>query len=141
MRKELQECIGDLMLLNLFIKMLVFFTAVALLLFGLTPDATFSYLARLLAVSLGSTIIIAIIYPHARGIKKGDQLLVMEEFPTIFFGATNATALNNGRAGEIIKIEFIDKSTGMGEIVSYEGFFSAPKVKLLERTVPIEIRK
>ena len=132
------------MLVGLTARLLVVFVAASLIYFGLTPSAGLIFLAKLVAVSIGAAILVPIAYPFVKGIRKGDKLIVSEERGpafTIFIGMSNGTALENGRLGDAIKIELIDKSIAVCRISKYEGFFSNAEAKVLERTIPIEIRK
>jgi len=133
-----------IMLIRLFGKILILFTACALLGYGLIPSATLGLLAKLLAIAFGGSLLVPIIHTNLRGIKKGDKVNVVDEtsrFPKfLFFAISNGVALDNGRANEQIKIELLDGSVGIGTITKYEGFFSNPEVKLLEKSIPIEIK-
>lgn len=132
------------MLFGLFAKLLVIFSAVSLIYFGITPGIGLGTLAKLLAAALGTAVIIPVAYPYVRGIRKGDKISVSEERApgwTIFIGLSNGAALESGRTGDAIKIELLDKSIAIARISKYEGFFSNAEAKLLQREIPIEIRK
>jgi len=134
------------MLVGLFTKLFVLFVAVSLIYYALTPSAGLGFLAKLLALDLGVAILIPVVYPFIRGIKKGDKLTVTQEGSsapvfTIFIGFSNGIALENGKIGGAIKVELIDKSIAVCKISKYEGFFSNPEAKILQREIPIEIRK
>ena len=137
------------MLFGLFLRLGVLFFAVSLIYFGITPGIGLGSLAKFLALSLGAAIILPVIYPFARGIKNGDKIQVIQEsgsnLPfqavTIIMGLSNGIALQNGRVGDAIKIELVDKSIAIAKISKYEGFFSNAEAKILQREIPIEIRK
>jgi hypothetical protein len=132
------------MMFGSFVKLLVLFVAASLIYYGLTPSASLGMLAKLIALGLGAAIIVPLVYPFAMGIRKGDRINVSEERGpvwTVFIGLSNGMALENGRVGDAIKIELIDKSIAIARISKYEGFFSNAEAKLLQREIPIEIRK
>lgn len=99
---------------------------------------------QLLALSTGLSIVSGVAYPHARGIKRGDQLIafvkrnvqqgneITEVGMPVF-----AMALESGRKGEKIRVElhgFTDRvQVGEGVIESYAGIISPPTLRLLER--------
>lgn len=132
------------MMFGLFVKLLVLFVAASLIYYGITQSAGLGMLAKLIALGTGTAILIPLIYPFAMGIRKGDRINVSEERGpawTVFIGLSNGMALENGRVGDAIKIELIDKSIAIARISKYEGFFSNAEAKLLQREIPIEIRK
>lgn len=132
------------MLLGFFGTLLLLFTAIALIVYGITPAATLGYLAKLLAIDIGAAILALIAWPYARGIRKGDKVVVTEEPAKAkimaLFGLFNGRALDNGRLGGVIKVELFDGSMALGTITKYEGLLSNAEVKLLERSIPVEIK-
>lgn len=131
-------------MLGLFAKLLVLFLAASLIYYGIIPGASLGMLAKLIALGLGAAILVPLVYPFVKGIRKGDRINVSEERGpvwTVFIGLSNGMAMENGRIGDAIKIELIDKSIAIARISKYEGFFSNAEAKLLQREIPIEIRK
>jgi hypothetical protein len=132
------------MLMGFFFKLLVTFTAAALLTFGLGPAGGLGWLAKLLAIDFGAALLAVVVWPHIRGVAKGDKIFVVDAGAPIIMllglGITNARALDSGRIGQSVKVELMDGSIGFAEIISYEGILSDAKARLLERTVPIEIK-
>lgn len=132
------------MLIGTFGKLLVLFTAVALMAWGMTPGATLGWLAKLLAIDLGAALFVPLVWPHVRGIRKGDKLVVTEEQSKAkimaLFGLFNGKAIDDGRINGVIKVELFDGSVAFGTIVKYEGFLSNAEVRILERSIPIEIK-
>jgi hypothetical protein len=114
------------MLIFLFFKILILFSAIALLAFGLYGGSLLS-LVKYLAMALGASIIFTIVYPYVRGVRKGDKVLVDDEIGIGF----NGISLDNGRVGSVIKVELFNKEVVFCEVVGYEGFFSYAKAKLL----------
>ncbi|MEM2974418.1 MAG: hypothetical protein QW112_02225 [Candidatus Micrarchaeia archaeon] len=135
------------MLAGIAARLLLIFTAVSLIYYGLTPGAGLGLLAKLLAIDVGGAILVTLAYPYIRGVKKGDKISVVEDRApagpawTIFIGLSNGTALDDGRLGDAIKVELLDRSIAICRISKYEGFFSNHEAKILQREIPIEIRK
>jgi len=132
------------MLLGFLFSVMLLFTAVALIVFGITPDATLWYLAKLIAIDIGAAILVVFAWPYIRGVRKGDNVIVAEESTKgkimMLFGVFNGKALDDGKIGSVIKVELFDGSVGLATITKYEGLFSNAEVKLLERTIPVEIK-
>ncbi len=129
------------MLIGFFARVLVFFTAMALILFGITPNATLGLLAKLIAIDIGLALVTLLAYPQIRGIRKGDRIIVSEEkLPIFLFGFTNAVAMSDGRFNDLIQFELMDGTTGIGKVSRYEGLLTNPEVKVMEKNIPIEIR-
>ena len=136
------------MLIGLMLKLLVLFVAASLIYFGITPSVGLGTLAKSLALALGAAILIPFPYLLVRGIRKGDRITVTQEGNplttnpfTIILGISNGIALESGRVGNAIKIELIDKSIAIARISRYEGLLSNAEAKILQREIPIEIRK
>lgn len=139
---------GEIMLIGLAVKLIVLFVAASLIYFSLTPSAGLGMLAKSMALAFGAAILIPLIYPFIRGVRNGDRINVTQEgnalaIPafTIIMGLSNGTAIESGRIGDAIKIELIDRSIAIARISKYEGFFSNAEAKILQREIPIEIRK
>ncbi len=114
------------MLIFLFIKILILFSAIALIAFGFFGAGLISLL-KYLAVALGASVIFTIIYPYVRGVKKGDKILVNGEIAIGF----NGISLDDGRIGNVIKVELFNREIVFCEVTSYEGLFSYAKAKFL----------
>jgi len=128
------------MLFGFFIKTLAVFTAAALLIYGITSSASLGYLAKLVAIDLGLSIITLVVYPHFRGIKKGDRIIVSDEKTLLLlFGFTNGIAITDGRINDFVQFELIDGTTGIGKVSRYEGFLTSAEIKVMEKNVKIEI--
>jgi hypothetical protein len=120
------EFIGELLLLFLFFEVLILFCAVALIAFGIYGGSLLA-LIKYLAIALGAAIIVTIVYPYIRGVRKGDKILVDGAMAIGF----NGIALDNGRIGAVIRVELLNKEVVFCEIESYEGFLSFARAKLL----------
>ena len=129
------------MLIGFFSKTIVLFTALALIAFGVTPNATLGYLAKLAALDVGLSLLTLFVYPYVRGVRKGDRLIVSDErTPVFLFGFANAVATSDGWVNDLIQFELIDGTTGIGKVSRYEGIISNAEIKVMEKNVPIEIR-
>lgn len=126
---------------RLFFKSIVLFTAAALIIYALAPNAGIDFLLKSLAFAFGSAMLMPFIYPHIRGVRKGDEVGVVlseKELPfSIPFVRSGAIAMGNGRIGERIRVAFRDGSKEEGVVVSYAGLFTPAKIKLLQRDIRV----
>ena len=128
------------MLIGLIWKMLVALTALSLIVYAVTPDASITYLLKLFALNWGLVLVTIIVWPHIRGVRKGDPLLVRGENIPILFSFPNAVALSNGRLNGYVEMKLVDGTVGIGKILRYQGIISNAEVELLEQhTATIEI--
>lgn len=126
--------------LQVFPKALIFFMAFAFIIYGVSPYAGTWDLVKLLAVAFGLSLLSPFLYPHIRGIRKGDavKLIFEEQSPfQIFYGNRTGVALENGRIGGRIRVEFNDGREEDGVIVAYAGIFSPAKVRALEKEIRV----
>jgi len=126
---------------RVFFKSIVFFTALSLIAFALTPNANLDFLLKSLALAFGLSLLTPFAYPHIRGVREGDVVSVVlseQKLPfKIPFMRSTAVALTSGRIGDVIKIEFSDGSEEEGVVVSYAGFFTPAKVKLVQKEIRV----
>lgn len=96
-----------------------------------------------LAAGFSLGILSVIVYPHLRGIKKGDIVTlasanIQTNIPQVFqlvlgqLFSTTATAAKDGKKGEIIEVIMEDGSDQKAMIINYVGFFSPAEVKILK---------
>ena len=121
------------MKLLLFLKSFVILFAVSLVSFFFLPSPSFMLLLKLVALSLGVSILFSNVYPHIRGIRKGDKVMIAGsglggEFLSILLGAS---ALENARIHKEIKLRLPNRRIAIGIVESYEGIISPPRVRLL----------
>ena len=112
-------------------------------LFLLIYAAGYLPLANALAAGVSLGIICNIAYPHIRGVKKGDLLSIVSgpsissNLPNVIkivFGAmmsTTATAVQNGKKGDIITVLMDDGTDAKGLVISYAGMFSTAEIKIV----------
>jgi len=128
------------MLINLISKVIMGLTAIALIVYAVTPNATLGYLAKLFALNWGVALVVFLAWPHVRGVKNGDLIFVSEESSLpLLFALPNATSKDNGRLNGFIRVEFGDGTTGIGKIVKYQGLITHAEVKLFEKDVPMKV--
>lgn len=126
--------------IRIFFKSLVLLTAAALIIYALTPTGI-EFLLKLLALDIGLAMLMPFVYPHIRGVRKGDRVAVVlseRELPfSMLYARSDAHASSNGRIGESIKVEFQDGSEEECMVVSYAGLFNPAKVKILEKGIEV----
>jgi len=128
--------------LLMFFKAFVLFTAAALIIYSLTPTGTgIDVLLKLLAFAVGSAILTPFVYPHLRGVRKGDAVRVVlseQKLPfNLFYRRSEAVAMGNGRIGSVIRIAFENGSEEDGVVVSYAGTLAPAKVKILRKEIRV----
>lgn len=131
---------------------IVLLSALSLVAFGLSSsinaalgvsESLLSDFWKLLALSIGFSILLGIAFPFLRGIRKGDKLLAQVSrkqtrlHPTgpqaVFFMQTVlVTALANGYQGGKIKVRFDNGRTGEGIITGYSSTFSPASIQITE---------
>ncbi len=121
------------MLINALWKLLLILTASSLIIYALTPEASLGYLLKLFALNWGVLIVYAIAWPHIRGVRKGDPIVVRGEPIAFFFTFPNAIAMSNGRLNGYVELKLMDGSFGIGKVVRYQGILSHAEVELLEQ--------
>ncbi len=120
-----------------FVKLFFLLLAASFILFALVPEATTILLIKLIALSIGISILVALFYPKLRGIKKGDKVLVSKSnLPSILGFGRTGVAIENGRLQKEIRIRFANGREAVGVVENYGGAFNIPKVRLLyEETI------
>jgi hypothetical protein len=126
--------------LSLFFKSVVFYFAAALIVYAVSPYDGLDVLLKLMAFALGASLLTPMIYPHVRGVRKGDEVQVelargrsMPGLLKFFFQAGGGVAMENGRVGGKIMVMMNDNSIRRCVIKSYAGFFKPAQVKLIEK--------
>ncbi|MEM4389742.1 MAG: hypothetical protein QXG98_03685 [Candidatus Micrarchaeia archaeon] len=127
---------------GVFLKTLLLTVALALLAYAALPGASLDLLAKLLAAALGASLLSPLIYPHLRGVRRGDDVLVFaedESIPIVGFAVKNGVALESGRAGGIIRVGFPDGTEIACEIVSYSGIFTPARARVVQKPFDIKV--
>ena len=119
------------MQLSLFLKLDVVAIAISLLVFAFSPSAGLLSLAKYIALGIGISIIITLIYPSFRGVQKGDKVIVVSNsaIPSLF--GRVGMAMNGGKLQGEIRIKLDDGREIAGVIDSYSGLLSLPKVRVV----------
>lgn len=125
-------------MIGTYLKALLGLVASALLAWAILPGLE---LWKLLAAAFGTALLLPIAYPHYRGVKKGDGLLVIKGNvePLLLFNASSCVALADGRLGTTIGIVLPDGTLAEGTIVGYEGLITPAKVRLTQELRPREV--
>lgn len=94
-------------------------------------------LVKLIALSIGITILIALFYPSIRGVRKGDKVLVSKGTLPSFLGfGRTGIAIEDGKLHKEIKVRFSNGREAVGIVEDYGGALSIPKVRVLyEETI------
>lgn len=106
---------------------------------GLGAQSIFSEPWKLIALSIGASILLGIAQPNIRGVKRGDKIFAFIQ-RTMMQGAQQvsfsdflpATALEDGKVGSRIKVILPNGAEGEGIITAYQGAFSPPTIRLVE---------
>lgn len=114
--------------------------ALALMAFALFPGGDLMLLAKLIALALGITLLSPLWYPHIRGIKSGDRVLICSPSPFIGIKSRYGIAQEDGRKGGEIKVATEEGEELSCEIVSYAGTFSKAKVRVRDDAQLIEVK-
>ncbi|MFH0817568.1 MAG: hypothetical protein V1909_02940 [Candidatus Micrarchaeota archaeon] len=122
-------------MISLFIKAFLGFVAAALLAWAIIPGFE---LWKLLAGAVGLSIVVPLVYPRIRGVKKGDGLLVIKGNvePFLLFNASSCVALEDGKKGDTIGITLSDGTLAQAVVVDYEGFITPAKVRVMLEVRP-----
>lgn len=120
------------MKLGIFFRSLIACSALSLIAYAILPGATLGLLAKMLAASLGISLLSPFIYVHARGVQNGDRVVVVagSAHSIAGFVARHATALGSGHIGKKIRVA-LDGGPEMDATVdSYSGILSPARVTL-----------
>ncbi len=118
------------MLFWLLLKLTAVFFSLSLIYFAVSPGMGLMGLLKLIALSTGISILASIVYPHLRGIRKGDKVVLTSPNIPFIFGR-DGKAKTGARLNQEIRVEFFDGREALGNVEGYEGWFSPPKVRLL----------
>ena len=133
------------MALPLFLRVFLLSSALSLLSFALLPAVELATLAKLLALSLAMTMLIPVTYPHMRGVRRGDMVQAVNapqrSFLSIpFFQMPGQyVSLDSGRIGSRIKISMPDGNWREAVVLSYSGFLTPARVRLLETEASVRV--
>ncbi len=117
---------------NVFLTTFLVSFSLAFLLFALVPGSTLMFLAKLLALAFAITLSSPLWYPHIRGIKPGDRVIIESLSPLIKPKSRFGTVNSPGRVGEVISVIGDDGEEYKCKIVSYPGTFSKAKVRVVD---------
>lgn len=120
---------------SLFLKSAALCIAAALIAFAFY-GTDLLFLAKGIALALGASIVLAVVYPHLRSIRRGDRVsLVKNNMPAILFGKAGF-ALNDSALHREVRVKLDDGKEAIGIVESYESVLSPPKVRIVyEETI------
>lgn len=100
-------------------------------------------LAKFMAVAVGLSMLMLMLYPGIRGVKKGDPVLSMKagSSPMLLFSASMYTAIEDGKKGDRIGIVLADGTMAEGVVVSYEGLLTPARIRLTHEEKPSRINQ
>jgi outer membrane lipoprotein SlyB len=95
-------------------------------------------LAKLLALSIGATIVISLVYDRVRKVGPGDRVVVVSSnfYPAIFGRHGRVTKVS--RDGNEVKVKLDDGEEVVGIVESHETLFSPPVVRAMYSERKIE---
>lgn len=121
--------------------------AISLIYFAAVPGVELLTLAKMVAGSLGITVLFMLLYPQLRGVKKGDKVQIVGFMPgplgnnpvMSLFGAFGIS-LVDCKIGDDVRVRIGGGREAIGVLEAYEGWFSPARVKLMFEggTVPPE---
>lgn len=134
---------------GLSLKVAMVLTALSLVAYGLSSyinaflhlgeQSIFNEAWKLIALSLGVSLLVGFAQPTIRGIKRGDRLFAFVQRQirhgdqNVFMNdAIPAVALEDGKVGGKIKVSLPNGAEGEGVILSYAGVFTPHTIKLVE---------
>jgi len=129
------------MRIGLFFKTLVLSVSAALIIYALTPYSL-AFLLKLLALALGISLLTPLAYPYARGVRNGDVVLLANYEASGFANLlqmNTAIALSSGRIGGRIRVTLPNGDEAEGEIISYAGFITPARVRMVEREFSVSV--
>lgn len=119
------------MSVSTFVKVLGLSIAAALVSFAVY-GTDMLFLAKALALATGFSIAFTIFYPHMRGVRRGDRVVMVGGgLPMLLGIGRSGFALNDSVLNKEVRIKLDDGKEAIGIVESYEGVLSPPKVRLL----------
>ena len=122
-------------MIGVYLKSFVVLLATSLLAYAAIPGLE---LWKMVAAALGISLLLPITYPHYRGIRKGDGILLIKGNvePLLLFNASSCVALADGKVGRTIGIMLPDGTIAEGTVVGYEGLITPAKVRVVQEHRP-----
>lgn len=126
--------------LSIFLSVFLISVSVSLILFAVLPDAGLLFLAKLLAFSIAITLLSPFWYPHVRGLKPGDRVIIDSLSPMVRPRARLGTVSTPGRLGDIITVIGDDGEEYKCKIISYPGTFSKARVRVHDNYRVVQVQ-
>ncbi len=114
------------------IRVLAACLGLALVLFWLQGHSLFDLL-KFIGLGVGVSLLIVVIYPSVRGIKRGDRVMVLGSSGIAFLDLFSKVgmAMNDAKRGDHIRVRLDNGREVVGVVEEYESLFSLPKVRVL----------
>ena len=119
------------MRLIFFLKLFFISLAISLAVFALTPNVGLLFLAKAIALGMGLSIVISLIYPEIRGVRQGDPVSVVLSNSIPFLLGRVGRAMSNARKNSEVRVRFDNGEEAVGIVESYSGIISPPKVRII----------
>jgi len=132
-------------------RLLLVLIMAALLAYGLhqyinaalgVPSSIFDTAWQPLALALGLSIAGGLLYPHARGVKRGDVMIAelartrhSPQGVMAFVESSPVTALSDGRSGQKIRVLLPNGKSAEGIVIGYAGTFTPSLIRITETEV------
>jgi membrane protein implicated in regulation of membrane protease activity len=116
-------------MLKKFFALFLFLVAISLLAYGIF-SLSFDNLLRMLAISLGISLLFLIFYPRLRGVRKGDEVVVVTHSYVPSFLGRKGKIVKIAKNYVVVELEESGKEV-TGVIESYEGLLSPPRVRII----------
>jgi hypothetical protein len=126
------------MMLKKTVALLAFFIGMSLVAFSLIPGMEMMDLAKMLALSIGATILISLAYDRLRKVSLGDRVVVVSSsfYPAIF--GRHGKVAKVSKNGNEVKVKLDDGEEVVGIVESHETLFSPPVVRAMYSERKIE---
>lgn len=129
-----------------FFKALVLFVAAALIGFGVyaiaVPGASMLTIIPLLALAVGLSLVAPFAYPHLRGVKKGDAVIIVfdAQIPFTSFKIRSGVAKTSGRKGDLIRVVLNEGNEIQARVTDYSGILTPARTRVSEKEIEVEVR-
>jgi|GEM_PF-4756889 len=117
------------MMLKKFFALFLFLVAISLLAYCIF-SLSFDNLLRMLAVSLGISLLFLIFYPRLRGVRKGDEVVVVTHSYVPSFLGRKGKIVKIAKNYVIVELEESGKEV-TGVIESYESLLTPPRGRII----------
>lgn len=128
------------MKLGIFLRTMLLCSALSLISYAALPGATLGTLAKMLAASLGVSMLAPFAYTYVRGIRGGDRVVVVaagNAQQLTGFIAKSATALEHGKLGQKIRVALDGGEEVEATVDSYCGMLAPARVSITQNDLKV----